>query len=232
MYKVAALARFPEGVTNEDGRRYWAETHGALGRKVPLLARYVQSHVAGPLPTVSGASAEETSFDGYACCWFADRATFEEALESPEWRDLVADGPNAFDMDWLAEMSGAVEERTIKDGPAAQYKVVCVARFKPSLTKKEASAYWTETHGGLALEAPGISRYVQNHVVEPIGGGGWSDPGEVGFDGFSECWFEDEATFLHTVGTPEWAALVEDGGNVFDMDHLLGAVVEDRVIKG
>ena len=232
MYKVAALARFPQGVTNEDGRRYWTETHGALGRKVPLLARYVQSHVLGPLPGASGASDEETFFDGYACCWFADRATFEEALESPEWRDLVADGPNAFDMDWLAGMSGAVEERTIKDGPAAPYKVVWVARFKPGLPKDEASAYWAGTHGQLAIRAPGISRYVQNHVVEPIGGGGWSDPGEVGFDGFSECWFEDEATFLDTIGTPEWAALVEDGENVFDMAHMWGAVLEDRVIKG
>jgi uncharacterized protein (TIGR02118 family) len=230
MHKIAALARFPEGQDKEATRRHWAGTHGSLGRKVPGLDRYVQNHVVGPLPGASGVSEEEVFFDGYACCWFADTAAFDAALATPEWAELVADGPNVFDMEWLSGMTAAVDERTIKDGPPDPYKVVWVARFKEGLPRAEASEYWTQTHGPLAVKAPGISRYVQNHVVVPFDGVG-SDEVEVGFDGFSECWFADEAAFLRAVTSPEWEALVEDGHNVFDMTQMWGARIEERVIK-
>jgi hypothetical protein len=54
----------------------------------------------------------------------------------------------------------------------------------------------------------------------------------LGFDGFSECWFKDEAQFLGAIHSPTWAKAVEDGYNVFDMTNLWGARLEERVIKG
>jgi hypothetical protein len=77
----------------------------------------------------------------------------------------------------------------------------------------------------------GIDRYVQNHALEPVGGGGAGrDP--LRFDGFSECWFKDRESFVNAIGTPEWSALVEDGYNVFDMQDLWGAELDERVVKG
>ena len=60
MYKVAWIARFPQGMAKEDARRHWAEIHGPMCIKTPGIERYVQNHVAGPLPLMSG-SQEETS---------------------------------------------------------------------------------------------------------------------------------------------------------------------------
>jgi hypothetical protein len=68
---------------------------------------------------------------------------------------------------------------------------------------------------------------VQNHVVGALDG-----VNEPGFDGFSECWFKDEAQFLRVVESDAWAEAVVDGDNFFDMSQLWGAVLKERVVKG
>jgi uncharacterized protein (TIGR02118 family) len=134
-------------------------------------------------------------------------------------------------MDWTGAMSAAVEERVIRDGERTPYKVVWVAHFKPGMDWKEASDYWTHHHGPIALKSPGFTRYVQHHAIEAVGPKGPTDA-PLPFDGFSEQWYPDEETFLRTIESPEWQALVEDGYNVFDMEGMWGAVLEERVVKG
>ena len=45
------------------------------------------------------------------------------------------------------------------------YKVAWIARFHPGLTKEEGHRHWSDVHGPLCAEVPGLERYVQNHVV-------------------------------------------------------------------
>jgi uncharacterized protein (TIGR02118 family) len=230
VYKVAWIARFPKGMAKEDARRHWADVHGPMCIRTPGIERYVQNHVVGPLPAASGVTEEETFFDGYSCGWWADEDAFRASMDTEEWRALVADGDNVFDMTWLEGMSAHVREHTIVDGPTGPYKVVWIARFKPGMDPDEARAHWKDTHGPIAASA-GIGRYVQNHAIAPVGGGGEArDP--LRFDGFSECWFADEQAFLEALDTPEWAALVEDGDELFDMSAMWGAVLHERVVKG
>jgi uncharacterized protein (TIGR02118 family) len=229
VYKVAWLARFPQGMAKEDARRHWAEIHAPMCIRTPGIERYVQNHVTGPLPMASGVTEEATQFDGYSCGWWADEAAFRASMATPEWQALVEDGDNVFDMAWLEGMSAQVAEHTIVDGPATPYKVVWVVRFKEGLDADEARAYWVATHGPIVADV-GIDRYVQNHVVAPVGGGGEArDP--LRFDGFSECWFRDAEAFAAAVDTPAWARLVEDGDNLFDMSEMWGAVLDERVVK-
>ena len=101
MFKVAWFARFREGISKEEGRRYWVEQHAALARAT-TIERYVQSHVTGPVPALTGVAEEETFFDGYSLGWWSDRGAFEATMASPEWQLVAADGPNVFDVDWLA----------------------------------------------------------------------------------------------------------------------------------
>ena len=54
MFKVVWFARFPQGMAKEDARRYWAENHGPLCASTSI-ERYVQNHVTGPVPAISGA---------------------------------------------------------------------------------------------------------------------------------------------------------------------------------
>jgi uncharacterized protein (TIGR02118 family) len=229
MYKVAWIARFPKGKDKAEADRYWADVHGPMFAKVPGVERYVQSHVTGPLPLVTGVAEEETYFDGYSCAWWADKAAFQRSMESPEWQAVVDDGENVFDMEWLWNMSAQIEEVVQVDGPVSPYKVVWVVKFKPDITKRAADDHWTNVHGPIFHGLP-IERYIQNHVVGPIGAEGETDI-ELGFDGFSECWFTDEAQFLEAVNSPAWADAVVDGDNLFDMTQLWGAVLKENVVK-
>jgi uncharacterized protein (TIGR02118 family) len=209
MYKVAWIARFPKGMAKEDARRHWADTHGPMCIKVPGIEQYVQNHVVGPLPIVSGVAEEETFFDGYSCGWWADKAAYEASMQTPEWQALVDDGDNVFDMEWLWGMSAQVEERPIIEGPQSPYKVVWIVRFKPGMDRAEARVLDERPRPDLPL-AEGI---------------------QLGFDGFSECWLKDEAQFLQAINTPAWADAVVDGENLFDMTQLWGAVLKERVVK-
>ena len=151
-----------------------------------------------------------------------------------------ADGPNLFDMDYFWGMSAILDERTIIDGDIGPFKTVwvCASRRRSARSRptREAHEYWIGTHGGqFGIEVPGISRYVQNHCVAPLGVEGADDSLELQFDGFSECWFEDQAAFELAMSSPEWLAMNEDAENLFDLDYILGgmsAVVEENVVKG
>ena len=224
MFKAVWFARFPEGMTREEGRRYWAEHHGPLAARSGI-ERYVQNHVLGPVPTVSGVPDETTHFDGYSCGWWSDRAAYEATLASPAWRAVQADGGNVFDMSWLAGMSAEIREHTVIEGPSSPFKVVWICRFRAGLDPAEGHRYWEEVHGPI-FKPLDIDRYVQNHVAGPL-----SEDDRPGFDGFSECWFRDEEQFLRAVQSPEWAEAVVDGREFLDMSELWGAVLGERLVK-
>ena len=228
MFKVVWIARFPEGMANADARRHWAEVHGPLCAS-SSIPRYVQSHVTGPLPSLAGVSGDTTHFDGYSAGWWPDEEAFRETMGSPEWDALVVDGDNVFDMPWTDSMSAQVVEHTIVEGPSTPYKVAWVVKFKEGMDRDEASVYWREHHGPIVADV-GIDRYVQNHAVKSVGGDGKGTAPLI-FDGYSECWFRDEAAFLDALRTPEWDRLREDGENVFDMSVMWGAALHERVVK-
>jgi uncharacterized protein (TIGR02118 family) len=224
MFKVVWFARFTPELTKEQARTYWADHHGPLCKETSI-ERYVQNHVTGPVPSVSGVPEEETYFDGYSCGWWSSRDAYEATMASAGWQALVEDGGNVFDMTWLDGMSAVLEEHTIMDGPSSPFKVVWMVRFRPDLDRDAADSHWLNTHGSI-FKSLDIDRYVQNHVVESA-----IEGEQVGFDGFSECWFKDEEQFLRAVNSPTWAEAVEDGLNVFDMSQLWGAVLHERVVK-
>jgi hypothetical protein len=223
MFKVVWIARFPDGMANADARRHWAEVHGPLCAS-SSIPRYVQSHVTGPLP-----GEQETYFDGYSAGWWPDEEAFDATMASPEWLALVDDGDNVFDMEWTDSMSAQVEEHVIVDGPHSPYKIASVARFKPGFTRDEAQRYWREVHGPLGAAA-GMDRYVQNHCVKPVGGGGVATAPLL-FDGYAEAWFRDEAAYLEAIAAPAWERLLADGAELFDTTALWGAVLHERIVK-
>jgi uncharacterized protein (TIGR02118 family) len=240
MYKVVWFARFREGMEREAARRHWREVHGSLGRPVPQIELYVQSHATRALGPV-GVSDDPLAFDGYSCCWYGDEAAFLESLSTEAWAEMSADAPNVFDPESFWGMSAILDERTIIDGEYGPFKTVWVCRFKDEIRldhsrTREAHEYWVETHGGrFGREVPGIGRYVQNHCVAPLGVNGADESIDLEVDGFSECWFEDEAAFELAMASPEWLAMNDDAENIFDVEYILAgrsAVVEENVVKG
>jgi EthD domain len=220
MLKAAWFTRLPEGVDKGDAQRRRAKEAGA----VPGLERYVESDALGPHPSVSGASEEKVFFDGYACAWFENRAALDNAMRSPEWEALVAN-----ELEWEhTEMAAVVEELELKPGPRSPFKAVWVLRFRRDRNRQWLRDFWSNEHAEFVLDAPGVDRYVQNHVVASLRDGGFD---AIGFDGFAECWFKDRDAFLQAVTSPQWEGLVAEGAELFDMSFLWGAVLSERVVK-
>jgi hypothetical protein len=184
-------------------------------------------------------SSEQTAFDGYSCCWYRDREAFEESLKTAEWAKLGVDSPNIFDDSRWEGWSASLEPRMIIDGPEARFKAVWFVRFKPEVRadpelSRAAHEYWIVKHGGhFGTRVPGISRYVQNHVTHAIDGQGENPQLQMDFDGFSECWFVDEAAFQRALDSNEWKRMNDDADELFELDYIvpkMSAVLEQRVI--
>lgn len=104
---IGLLTRRPDW-SHEQFIAHWVEVHAPLARVVPGLLRYVQNHIAGER-TRADIPPLDLSVDGIAELWFADRATYDAALASPEMKALHADGAK-----FIGRIkSYIVEEKTI-----------------------------------------------------------------------------------------------------------------------
>jgi uncharacterized protein (TIGR02118 family) len=233
MYKVVWVARLRSDRPREEMRTYWTETHGReIGCRIEPMRSYVQNHVVGAIGA-QGVSDAEVAFDGYSVHEYDDRATFEAALRSPAFADVVEDGPNVFEMGSMDGMSAVLDERIMRDGPTSPFKVVWFAKFRADIPRQAAADHWRDVHGPIALRVPGIDRYVQNLSVAAFDLDGEIDGELPAFDGFSECWYADHDAYLRSQESPEWDELYADGFNFLDVAALEGmsAVLEERVIR-
>ena len=144
MFKTVWVARFPQGMAKADAREYWANHHGPLCKSTTIEG-YVQNHVMGHLPYVSGVAQEDTHFDGYSCGWWSDEDAYNATMASEGWQALVEDGENVFDMTWLDGMSAQIEEYTIIDGPPSPYKVVWMVSFKEGMSAPRVTSTGTRS---------------------------------------------------------------------------------------
>ncbi len=89
-------------------------------------------------------------------------------------------------------------------------KVVSLLTRKPGLSTEEFVRHWRDIHAPLALEVPGIRRYVQSHIrgfrtradIPEI---------DVEIDGIAELWYDDEDALRQSAATPEAKRLYADG---------------------
>jgi uncharacterized protein (TIGR02118 family) len=112
-FKVVWFCRFNDLRAAPDHYDYWRNHHGPLALREPLMLRYTQNHVRAALGA-DGETDDPVDFDGFSESWFADQPSFEAAMVTPPWRDLVEDGDNVFDMEYLfAGMSAVLDERVM-----------------------------------------------------------------------------------------------------------------------
>lgn len=105
------------------------------------------------------------------------------------------------------------------------FKIIALTKFPPTLTLEQARRYWSNVHGPLALDNRLIRRYLQDHWITPLNGD------ELVFHGNSEIWYDDEADYVATMESPEWATLVADGPNVFDYSTIVSGIVDEHVLR-
>jgi uncharacterized protein (TIGR02118 family) len=114
------------------------------------------------------------------------------------------------------------------EGEVPVYKCVWLIKFRADLDPEEVREAWRTTHAALALNVPGIRRYVQNHwVADPMGSG-------KTYDGTVDCWFDDRAAMEAAWTSPEWQELLVDDGRLFDRTGtpaFEGGVVNEYVMR-
>ena len=100
-------------------------------------------------------------------------------------------------------------------------KVIFVLQRKPGMTREECSGIWAgEQHTSIVGKIPGLTRWVQNHVI--------SAPGEPVCDGIGELWFDSDEVMHSALASPEMAAAVEDARTFLDMDKTGLVIVEEK----
>lgn len=92
MIKRFVILRRKPGMSVKDFRKYWKTVHGPLIAKIPGLLKYVQYHVRSP-------NGINDPIDGIAELWFKSEADQQKAYQTTEYKNVVKDEPNLFQMD-------------------------------------------------------------------------------------------------------------------------------------
>jgi uncharacterized protein (TIGR02118 family) len=235
MWKVVFFLRYRDDMDRAEAERRFAGSHAEIVLETPGLLRYVQNSVldtGGPGQSAGGRPLA----DAYAAMWFADRDAYLAATQTPQWQRAAEDAGEIFDVDWISGGWAAESEERVKreglgapqDGigtPPGGIKLVGILRYRSDRERDDLNAYWASTHGDIALAIGQLGHYTQNHAIRPALGD------SLAFDGFSEAWFADDATYQEGVNSPEWTALAEDGPNLF-AGGANAVVVKERVLRG
>ena len=104
-------------------------------------------------------------------------------------------------------------------------KIIFVLQKKRDQTREQCLSYWSgRPHTSIVEKLPGLTKWVQNHVV--------GAPGEPVCDGIGELWFASDEAMTRALNSPEMAAAVEDARNFLDMDRTGMIVVQEKTIIG
>jgi uncharacterized protein (TIGR02118 family) len=237
MHKIVIFLRFRDDVDRAEAERRFAGPHAELVLEVPGLLRYVQNPVV-TAATLAGADDEQSWVDAFVAMWFADGDGLAAALESPQWAAAGDDAAEIFDVEFIASgWAAEIEERVKREGlgaprdgvgtpPRGPIKLIGILRYRADMDRDECNRYWATTHGDIALTISQIGHYTQNHAIRPL-----MAPA-LAFDGFSESWYADEATYREAMASPEWERLGADGDNLFDMGDFKSVIVEECVLRG
>jgi len=185
--------------THDGASMFWYDDLEALRAPSPLLG-----DVIGP--------QDDELYE-----WYVRSARYgaPDALTLRE--TVMADDRQLFDRSahWplhAKRTSVAAMEHVIVDGQTTpdMVKAIFTAARLPGLSLDEFSQRWRTIHGPLAARAPGLRRYVQNHVLPEA-----YALHRPTHDGFSELWFDDLAALRKAIASPEWRTLREDGQTLF-----------------
>jgi uncharacterized protein (TIGR02118 family) len=89
-------------------------------------------------------------------------------------------------------------------------KALSLLTRRDGITHEQFVKHWLEVHAPLAHAVPGISRYVQSHIIGMRSRPDIPDT-DVNVDGIAELWFEDAAAFERAAASPEMKRLTDDG---------------------
>jgi uncharacterized protein (TIGR02118 family) len=104
-------------------------------------------------------------------------------------------------------------------------KIIFVLHRRRDQTREQCLQRWSgTTHIAIVRKLPGLTKWVQNHVV--------SAPGEAACDGIGELWFESDEAMTEALKSTEMAAAAEDAKSFLDMEKTGMVVVREKSVVG
>jgi uncharacterized protein (TIGR02118 family) len=208
MIKAITWFKRTPGMELEGFRRYWRDEHPKAVLQLPGLRKYVQNHV-----TNGAYRSGEPFADGVAETWWDDL----DALRAHHGTEVIAalmTDEEQF-IDPANRDQFVVEEVPIRSVgiPAGGLKQIVFIKRRPDLSMDDAMAYWRDVHGPLALAAPGLGRYVQNHPLRHRYAEGRAEPT---YDGATMAWFANIDAARQAAASPAMASVAEDQVNFMD----------------
>ncbi|QLK20883.1 MULTISPECIES: EthD family reductase [Klebsiella/Raoultella group] len=92
---------------------------------------------------------------------------------------------------------------------------------EPGISIEEMNKAWSdETQVSIISRLPGITKYVENHVIK--------DETGVKCDGIGELWFESDKKLDSEINSPLWSEAVEDAKRYIDLEPS-GAIIVREV---
>ena len=225
------VRRAREGTDRDAALRAWGEEQAPRIVAIDGVERYVENTMVGSI-TATGIGDEPLAYDGYGCAWFRDRESYHRAIDGPAWSEAQASVADVLEVG--EGRSAVVDERIVRRrlDEADRFKVMWVLGFNRHREWLEADRYWAHQHARYALRCTEVYDYTQNHAFEAIGRIGLPE-GSHWFDGFSESWFRDRASFERALADPAWHRLDHDASTLFHLDEIWGGmsgVVQERVV--
>lgn len=154
-------------------RKVVVAVHGPVGGGVPDVDGLVAASVH--LPHLGEAAVHPEDLGGIVMAWIAGDAPLDPAawFDAPVAAYLVDE---RVQIDW---------SRDWPDGtPTPAIEQCSFVRRLPELTRAQFAAHWGDRHAPLVpTHHPGVARYVQNVVIEPL------TPGAPEVDGIAQLYF-------------------------------------------
>ena len=101
-------------------------------------------------------------------------------------------------------------------------RAIAILKRRPDLTFQQFVDHWRNVHAPLALQIPGVVKYVQSPSLQRPGA-----TSEPRADGLAEIWFESIESYRAGFATPAAAALLADERNFLDLDKTVRTFVEE-----
>ena len=104
-------------------------------------------------------------------------------------------------------------------------KIIFVVHRREGVSLDEFLREWSsDRHVSLVQALPGLTRFLQNHVVPD------PEQGEPFCDGVGELWFEGADAVPQALQSQEFAAVVEQAQSFVDFDRTGMVVVNEKDI--
>lgn len=112
------------------------------------------------------------------------------------------------------------------DNNVRPVKTIALLGRKPGMSFEQFSTYWRDTHAPLASKIPGVTRYVQRHIVPEAGNG--EPDNDFGIDGIAILEYESQEAMEQGWATEAGQAALADVPNFLGKHSVI--VLEDYAV--